>query len=207
MWLFTSGFVSTAVQRNHMKTTKLLLATLALVAVGAISGCKWLAANIPSSTTATPTIADNIRKSLDEAGLKEVTISNNPDKGIVTLGGQVTSDAQKTQAETITKSFAGAEVVADQIAVIPVGQGQELRAVNSDLDQGIAHNLDAALLLGNMHDDVKYDVKNGVVTLNGDVDSEFERSGAEKTATGIPNVKQVVNAIQVVKNRKASSSN
>jgi len=190
-----------------MKTNKISIAILALLALSAITGCKWLAANVPTTTPASPSIADNIRKSLDLAGLKEVTISNDPDKGIVTLGGQVTSDTQKAQAETITKSFAGNEVVADQIAVIPVGQAKEITAINSDLDQGIEHNLDAALIINNMHQDVKYNVKNAVVTLNGEVDSEFERTGAEKAAAGVPNVRQVVNAIQVVKNRKASSSN
>jgi osmotically-inducible protein OsmY len=49
-------------------------------------------------------------------------------------------------------------------------------------------------------------VKNGVVTLTGEVSSEDLRTNAEKAATGVPNVRQVVNAIEVVKNRKASSS-
>jgi len=53
---------------------------------------------------------------------------------------------------------------------------------------------------------VHYDVKNGVVTLSGDVNSENTRTAAEKVATGVPNVQQVVNDLQVTKNRKASSS-
>ena len=52
---------------------------------------------------------------------------------------------------------------------------------------------------------MKYDVKNGVVTLTGEVNSEAKRARAEKVATGVPNVKQVVNDLQV-KNQKASSS-
>jgi osmotically-inducible protein OsmY len=48
-------------------------------------------------------------------------------------------------------------------------------------------------------------VKNGVVTLKGEVNSEGKRSLAEKVAAGVPNVKQVVNEIEV-KNRKASSA-
>jgi osmotically-inducible protein OsmY len=77
--------------------------------------------------------------------------------------------------------------------------------VNSDLDQGIEKNLDAALIQNKLHKSVKYEVKNGVVTLTGEVNSENKRAFAEKVATGVPNVAQVVNNLQV-KNQKASSS-
>jgi len=77
--------------------------------------------------------------------------------------------------------------------------------VNSDLDRGIENNLDAALIQNKMHDSVNYVVKNGVVTLTGEVNSEAMRSSAETVATGVPNVQQVVNDLQV-KNQKASSS-
>ena len=56
-----------------------------------------------------------------------------------------------------------------------------------------------------MHDNVKFDVKSGVVTLNGEVDSEDLRTNAERVAARVPNVQQVVNDLQV-KNQKASSS-
>jgi len=77
--------------------------------------------------------------------------------------------------------------------------------VNSDLDDGIEKNLDAALIQNNMHDDVKYEVKSNVVTLTGDVNSQSKRDQAERVATSVPNVKQVVSDLQV-KNQKASSS-
>ena len=123
----------------------------------------------------------------------------------MTLGGQVASENDKSQAESLAKSLAGAQVIADQIAVIPVGIEKEAKAVNSDLDKGIEKNLDAALIQNKMHGSVKYDVKNGVVTLTGEVNSENKRARAEKVATGVPNVTQVVNNLQV-KNQKASSS-
>ena len=62
----------------------------------------------------------------------------------------MTSD--KSRAESLAKSLAGAQVVADQIAVIPVGVESEAKAVNSDLDEGIEKNLDAALIQNKMHD-------------------------------------------------------
>jgi hyperosmotically inducible periplasmic protein len=180
-----------------MKKLRLSVAMLTLLAAGIMAGC--------SGPAASPDVSDSIRKSLDQAGLKNVTVSQDRDKGIVTLGGQVANDGDKSQAESLAKSFAGTQVVADQIAVIPVGGEKDAKAVNSDLDKGIEKNLDAALIQNRMHDNVKYEVKSGVVTLTGEVNSQDKRARAEQVATGVPNVLQVVNDLQV-KNQKASSS-
>src|SRR5450759_205790 len=185
-------------QRRNMKKLRLSVAMLTLLAAGILAGC-------PGPTAKSPDVSDSIRKSLDQAGFKNVTVSQDRDKGIVTLGGQVASENDKSQAESLAKSLAGAQVVANQIAVVPVGIEKEAKAVNSDLDQGIEKNLDAALIQNKMHGSVKYDVKNGVVTLTGEVNSEDKRTRAEKVATGVPNVTQVVNNLQV-KNQKANSS-
>jgi hyperosmotically inducible protein len=181
-----------------MKTTKLFFTMLALLAAGILAGC---------STTAvkSPDVSDSIRKALDQGGFKSVSVSQDRDKGIVTLGGQVASENAKLDAESLAKSLAGAQVVADQIAVVPVGIEKEAKAVNSDLDEAIEKNLDAALIQNKMHDNVKFEVKSGVVTLTGEVNSEDKRTRAEKVASGVPNVQQVVNDLQV-KDQKASSS-
>ena len=181
-----------------MKMLRLSVTMLTLLAVGTLAGCS-------GTPRKSPDVSDGLRKSLDQAGFKDVSVSQDRDKGIVTLGGQVASENDKSQAESIAKSIAGAQVVADQIAVIPVGAEKEAKAVNSDLDAGIEKNLDAALIRNRMHDSVKYEVKNGVVTLTGEVNSQSKRDRAEKVATGVPNVKQVVNDLQV-KNQKATSS-
>jgi hyperosmotically inducible protein len=180
-----------------MKKFRLSAAVLALYAVVILAAC--------SGTAASPAVSDSIRKSLDQAGLKDVSVSQDRDKGVVTLGGQVASETDKSQAEAIAKSLSGSQVVADQIAVIPVGAEKEAKAMNSDLDDGIKNNLDAALIQNKLHDSVKYDVKSGVVTLSGEVNSQNKRARAEQIATGVPNVQQVVNDLQV-KNQKASSS-
>ena len=181
-----------------MKTIKLFSTLFALSAALILAGCTQTA-------TKSTDVSDSLRKSLDQAGLTNVTVSQDRDKGIVTLGGQVSNDNEKQQAETIAKAAAGSQVVADQIAVLPVGAEKEAKAVNSDLDKGIEKNLDAALIVNKMHDNVKYDVKAGVVTLTGEVNSDELRSRAAKVATTVPNVVQVVNDLQV-KNQKASSS-
>jgi hyperosmotically inducible periplasmic protein len=181
-----------------MNTIKLFCTMLALLAAGILAGC--------STTTAkSPDVSDSIRKSLGQAGFKDVSVSEDRDKGVVTLGGQVASAGAKSDAESLAKSLAGVQVVADQIAVIPAGIEKEAKAVNSDLDKGIEQNLDAALIENQMHANVKYDVKSGVVTLSGEVNSEDKRTRAGQIATEVPNVHQVVNDLQV-KDQKASSS-
>jgi hyperosmotically inducible protein len=181
-----------------MKKLRLSVATLALLAAGILAGCS-------QTSTKSPEVSDNIRKSLDQSGFKSVSVSQDRDKGVVTLGGQVASENDKSQAESLAKSLATGQVVANQIAVVPVGIEKDAKAVNSDLDDGIEKNLDAALIQNNMHDDVKYEVKSNVVTLTGEVNSQSKRDQAGTVATNVPNVKQVVNDLQV-KNQKASSS-
>jgi hyperosmotically inducible protein len=181
-----------------MKTAHLLVAAVVLATLAPVYACRDFGAKSPD-------VSDSLRKSLDQQGLKDVTVAQDRDKGIVTLGGQVASDQQKAQAESIATSLAGGQVVANQIAVVAPGTRKEVSAVNSDLDQGIEKNLDAALIQNKLHKDVSYAVKNGVVTLSGEVDSDTERTSAESIATAVPNVLQVVNVLQITKNRKASS--
>jgi hyperosmotically inducible protein len=132
-------------------------------------------------------------------------VSQDREKGVVTLTGTVPTDGDKAQAESIAKSGAGAQVVADQIAVRPPGNESDAKTVDSDIDKAIEKNLDAILVKNKMKRDVKYDVKNGVVILTGDVTSQSRRSQVGKLAATVPNVKQVVNELEV-KNQKASST-
>lgn len=175
------------------------LSLSAVVLVGILAGCS-------TTSTKSADVSDSIRKSLDQAGFKDVSSSQDRDKGVVTLSGHVRVDADKLQAESIAKSIAIGQVVSNQIAVVPVGAESDAKAVNSDLDKGIEKNLDAALIEAKLHDNVKYDVKNHVVTLTGDVDSQSKRSLAARVASSVPNVQQVVNELQI-KAQKATSSN
>jgi hyperosmotically inducible protein len=181
-----------------MKTLKLCLSIFLLLAVGSLAGCT-------RASKQSPDVSDSIRKALDQAGLKAVSVSQDRDKGVVTLSGNVAADADKAQAESIATSIATGQVVSNQIAVIPVGAESEAKTVNSDLDAGIAKNLDAALIQNKCHKGVTYDVKSGVVTLTGEVSSQAKRAQVEKVASTVPNVQQVVNELQV-KDQKATST-
>jgi osmotically-inducible protein OsmY len=63
------------------------------------------------------------------------------------------------------------------------------------------------ILGGNkLHKRVKYAVKNTTGTLTGgEVNTQAQRAVTEKVASQVPNVKQVVNELQM-KNQKATSS-
>jgi hyperosmotically inducible periplasmic protein len=165
-----------------MKTLRFLVTFLTLSIV--LAGC--------SGIRKSPDVSDSIRKSLDQAGLQAVSVRQDRDKGVVTLGGNVPSDGDKSQAESIAKSIAGGQVVSNQIGLIPPAAESEAKTVNSDLDKGIESNLDAALIQQRLNKGLKYDVKMG-------------RAQVEKVASTVPNVQQVVNQLQV-KNQKATSS-
>ena len=93
-------------------------ALLAIAAIGILAGC--------SQTAKSPEVSGDIRKALDQAGLKKVSIVQDRDKGVVTLGGQVGWNRDKEQAEAIATSNAGGQVVSDQIAVVPFPTGMSV---------------------------------------------------------------------------------
>jgi len=185
------------IQKEDQTMRKLFAIGLPLLLIIGLSACS-------KPDTKSPDVDKSIRTSLDQAGLKDVSVSQDRDKGVVTLSGKVPSEGEKSQAEAIAKSQAGGQVVANQIEVLPPDNKSDAAAVNSDLDKGIEKNLDAALIQNKLKDDVKYEVKNAVVTLTGDVNSQSRRQAAEKIAAAVPNVKQVVNEIQL-KDQKAST--
>ncbi|PYX46938.1 MAG: hypothetical protein DMG79_15150 [Acidobacteria bacterium] len=96
-------------------------------------------------------------------------------------------------------------MVSNEIGVRPRGEGSTARKIDSDLDSGIDKNLDAMLIQHRLKNDVRYDVNNGVVTLKGDVPTPTQRASVEKLAEQVPNVKQVVNELEI-KHQKATST-
>ena len=180
-----------------MKTLKTCFALSTLIAVGILAGC--------ASQVKSADVHDTLQDSLRNAGLKDVSVSQDREKGVVTLGGHVAIDSDRVQAESIARFIVRDQVVANQIAVVPPGAESEAKAVNSDLDQGIEKNLDAALIKSNLRKNVSFSVKSGVVTLTGEVNSQAQRTATADVASRVPNVRQAVNALQV-KDQKASSN-
>ena len=182
-----------------MKASKIYLLSATLTTALTFMSCA-------TAPTQSADVKESLKRSLDQANLKDVTVAQDRTKGVVTLGGHVVAESDKSQAASIAKSIAGEQVVANEIAVIPADNASDAKNFNSALDDGIESNLKAALISRKLQDIVKFNVKNNVVTLSGEVVSQQLRTQTETLASEVPNVKQVVNELQV-KGQKATSSN
>jgi hyperosmotically inducible periplasmic protein len=141
---------------------------------------------------------DSVEKALQQSELQDVTVSEDQDKNTITLGGTLHSDETKSKAAEIAKAAAGTRIMANEISVQPVGSESQAKDVSSNLEDGIEKNYKAALIasaLDKQH--ISFTAKNGLLTLTGSVHSATERHHAQKLATEIPNVQQVLNQIEV----------
>jgi hyperosmotically inducible periplasmic protein len=183
---------------THFKLFRVLAPAFLVAALVFGAGCGQQQAKAPD-------VKDNVKQGLEQAGLKDVSVSQDRDKGVVTLTGTVLNDVDKSQAESIARAAATGQVIANEIAVRPRGDESTAKEVQSDMDKAIEKNVEAVLTKHKWNKDVSYKVKQGVVTLKGKVNSQSQRSMVEKTVAATPNVAQVVNELEV-KNQKATSS-
>lgn len=152
----------------------------------------------------TPDVAGQVKDSLKANNLDDVKVSEDRDKGVVTLSGDVKSEEAKTQAESIAKQNAGGLIIANEIGVRPEGAEGDAKKVDKNLDKAIEDNYRAAITSNGMDNQhIHFNSKNGVITLKGDVDTAAQRESAEKMAAQVPNVSQVVNELQVKGAKKA----
>ncbi len=158
-----------------------------------------------SQSQKSPDLKDAVEKALSQAGYTSVTVAQDRDKGVITLSGDVATEEDKQRAADVTHSISSTVVIANQIGVRPAGFASEAKQIDSSLDTAIEKNFEAILIGGRMDKDIKYAAKNGVLTLKGEVNSQKKRNELEKLAASVPNVKQVVNELQV-KEQKATST-
>ena len=152
-----------------------------------------------SSQPQSADVKDATEKALKDAGYKDVTVSQDRAKGVVTIGGHVDSQEDKARAEGIAKASAGGQIVADEVGIEPASSAKIAKEVSADEDAAINKNLDAAFTAAGLKG-VSHKTKNGVVVLTGKVPADATRSQAELAASQIPNVQQVVNEIQTTQN-------
>jgi osmotically-inducible protein OsmY len=70
--------------------------------------------------------------------------------------------------------------------------------MDSDIDGGIEKNYKAALIANHLDKQhVDFSAKNGVLTLKGRTETAQQRQRAQIAAANVPNVKQVLNQIEV----------
>jgi hypothetical protein len=161
-------------------------------------GISLLLAAIGCAKQAHDSYKGSVTTALAQADLKDVSVNEDADKNTVTLGGTLHSNEAKQHAEDVAKANAGSRVVVNEISVQPVGMESEAKSIASNLDDGIESNYKAALVskgLDKQH--IRFDAKNGVLTLKGNVKTTGQRKEAELLAQAVPNVQQVLNEIDV----------
>ena len=112
--------------------------------------------------------------------------------GVVALTGFVRSYSQKLQAEMDAKRISGVMAVANDLEV-------RLASTDSRPDPEIARDLVTQLKfeLPYSHESIKSVVKNGWVTLEGDLEWNYQRTRAENTALRVKGVLGVSNHIKL----------
>ena len=146
---------------------------------------------------------------MNSNSLSNVSVSQDQQKGVITLTGNVNSDDKKNQAESLAKQAAPDYAIADEIGVLrPAGAEGQAGVVASNLDSAIEDNFKASLKEHKNLDDqsIDYKAKNGTLVLTGSVKTQAQKKEAASLAKHLPNVQQVVNEIEV-KSDKHSTSN
>jgi hyperosmotically inducible protein len=151
-----------------------------------------------------PDIKGAVEKSLVQADFPDIKVVQDREKGVITLSGDVQTDVEKQRAENVARNTSNSLVIANEIGVRPPGFEIEAKAVDASLDTAIEKNFEA-ILIGKQWNDINYTAKNGVMTLTGDVDNTAKIHDLGTLAGTVPNVKQVVNELQI-KPKKATSS-
>lgn len=170
---------------------KTVWAALASLLLALAIGCSTNKAN-------TPDVKDQVSKALDNAGYKDLKVNVNNDKQLVTLTGDVKTQEDKEKAEDIAKTAASGFVVSNEIGVRPEGVEGDARKIDSNVDSAIEKDFKAVIIAHRLEKQhIRYDAKNGVLTLKGDVDTSAQREQVEKLAASVPNVQQVVNELDV----------
>jgi osmotically-inducible protein OsmY len=147
-------------------------------------------------TTATISDVDLQRSVLDELkyepSVNAAHIGVSVKEGIVTLSGHVPTYAEKFGAEEAAKRVYGVRAVANELDV-------KLTSGNKRTDEDIARTAVATLKTNTLvpADKVKVIASNGWLTLEGEVEWQYERSAAERSVRYLTGVTGVTNLIKV----------
>jgi len=146
--------------------------------------------------TATLTDKDLPRDVLDELKFEPrvnpAWIGVSVKDGIVTLTGSVTSYAEKYAAEKAAKRVHGVQAVVNDIEVKLPGSSER---TDEDIAAAAVNALNANVSVP--RDKIKVTVSKGWVTLEGEVEWQYQRMAAENSVRYLPGVKGVSNLITV----------
>ena len=112
--------------------------------------------------------------------------------GVVTLSGSIASYWQKKEAERIVKRVAGVKAVAEDLTIKLPGAAERSDA---DIAQSVISGLRFNVTVP--PDRIQITVENGWVTLEGEVEWQFQQSAAEGAVKSVMGVKGVTNSIRI----------
>ena len=160
------------------------------------------------SKPAHPDEKSAVTSSLNSNNLSNVSVSQDRDKGVITLTGDVNSEDQKSQAAVLAKQAAPDYTIRDEIGVRP----QALRARRSPWTRISMTPSKTTTRLRSKATGIWTTRASTIrprmarLVLKGSVKTVAQKKEAEKLAKSVPNVQQVVNEIEV-KPGKHSSPN
>lgn len=154
-----------------------------------------------------PDDKDAVTNVLKQNNLGNVDVSQDRDKGVITLTGNVNSDQQKDMAASLAQGAAPGYTIANEVGVRPP-DADNAGAVQSDLDKAIEKNYEAMIKAHKPLDDqsISSSSKNGTLVIKGSVKTEAQKREAEKLAKTVPNVQQVVNEIEVKSGKHSTTA-
>ncbi len=141
-----------------------------------------------------------VEKSLDQAGYSGINVDWDKDKRVIALNGRVRSEELKTKAGQVAQQAAPGDVISNQLSIEPVDQEHAAKTIEKNVDGAIEKNFKAVLIANHLDKErIRYNAKNGVLTLNGKVKTPEQRMQVQKLAATVPNVGEVVNKLDVEK--------
>jgi len=127
-----------------------------------------------------------------EPGVNATDIGATVKDGVVTLEGTVDSFAEKWAAERAVKRLPGVKALAVELKVELPGSSER---TDADIARTAKNVLEWDVLVP--HGRIKVTAEKGVLTLEGEVDWQFQRSAAERAVLHLTGVKGVSNQITI----------
>jgi len=135
------------------------------------------------------------KSSLTRAGIENVNPKYDGKTKVVHLSGTVPTGADRDRAgEVVTQAVAPWAQVANEVTVA----GPDAK-IADDLDSGLSTRLGDLVQQDQSlsKTDIDFDVKNGVVTIKGKVQTNEQKTHVEQLARSQPGVRDVVNSLEV----------
>ena len=175
-----------------------LAAALAALVLAPRTVPNSMAASAAPQATAGSTLGDQVRKELNK--LPFITVFDRMDYevtgDIVRLTGQVTKPWHKSDAEKLVKRLAGVTTVVNEIEVLPLSRFDD--QVRMATYRALFHSNSSLqhYRIGS-NAPIRIIVRNGHISLEGFVGSQFDKTMAEALARHVPNAFSVTNNLKI----------